>query len=237
MANKQTDNAGLIKPIAIPGIHDKFYKHLKSLLKEYNKPALLDIGAGHGYLTKKLYDEGYDIHACDLFPEHFYFEKVNCKKVDLTHPLPYDDKSFDIVIAVEVMEHISVHEHFFSEAYRILKNGGTLIFSTPNILSLKSRFRFLFSGFFYSFNPLDYNRHDGLQHTASLTIDQYKYLAIKNQFTDIKVSYDKKQNSSLWLSVFIPFIWLYCKVKKISYPVHNKHSFLWGRVLFVNLRK
>ena len=237
MEKNSTDQLKEIKPIAIPGIHEKFYQYLNKTISVLNNPKILDLGAGHGYLVKKLFDAVHDVHATDLFPDFFYFDKVKCHNVDLTKVLPFDDDSFDVLLAVEVMEHIFDHELFFNEANRILKKGGFLFFTTPNILSLKSRFRFLLSGFFYSFSPLDYAKNDGLQHVASLTIDQYKYLALKSHFDDVEISFDKRQSSSMYLLIIQPFIWLYSKLNKIKFNVHNKFDYLTGRILFVKLKK
>ncbi len=235
-SSNQSDNKKIV-PIAIPGIHDKFYRHLTSLLKGFSSPLILDMGAGHGYLVKKLFDNGFKVQAADLFPEYYYFDKVPCTRADLTKPLPFADQSFDVLIAVEVMEHITSHASLFNEAFRILKPGGLFLFTTPNILSLKSRFRFLFTGFFYSFSPLDAKRNDGLQHLASLTIDQYRYYALSSGFSDFAVTFDKKQSTSLWLTAFIPLMWLYCKITGHPYPIHNRLAYLTGRVLFVKLKK
>jgi len=226
-----------IKPIAIPGIHDKFYNYLKSHFVAFDNPLIIDLGAGHGYLVKKLHEKNYNVHAADLFPEYYYYDKVPCLKTDITKNLPFESNSYDIIIAVEVMEHISDHELFFNEAYRILKKGGLLFFTTPNILSLKSRFQFLLSGFFYSFSPIDNSKNDGLQHVSSLTFDQYKYIALKANFESIDYSFDKRQNTSLYLLLFKPLIWLYCKLKAIDLKPHNSFDFLTGRILFVKLRK
>lgn len=222
-----------IKPIAMPGTHQSFLKyfnhfaHIKSL-------KILDVGAGHGAFTKKLYDMGFDISACDLFPEIFMFDKIECKKADITQKLPYPDNSFDLAIAIEVSEHIIDHELFFRELSRILKPEGQLFLSTPNILSLKSRIRFLFRGFNYSFGPLDMKNYDGLQHVTSLTLDQYNYIAVKNGFKKAKFEIDKKQNSSTWLFIFLfPFIWLNRKIKNAS-NFHNNTKLLLGRLLFLN---
>ncbi|MEM7103140.1 MAG: methyltransferase domain-containing protein [Bacteroidota bacterium] len=226
-----------IKPIAVAGIHEKFFNFLSESLKHIDQPAILDVGAGHGALSKTLYDAGFKVSACELFPELFQFEKVECKQADITKNLPYPDDSFDALIAVEVMEHIHDHEHFLQECHRVLKNNGFLFFSTPNILSLKSRMRFLFSGFVYSFGPLDHTRHDGMQHVASLTVDQYRNLAVRNGFRMESITIDKKQNSSKALIFLIPFIKLYCWLKPVDFKVHNQYKFLTGRKLFVRLFK
>lgn len=223
----------IIKPMTIPGIHDRFYKFLKTFVSSDSNLKILDVGAGHGAFTKKLYDEGYQVSACDLFPELFYFNKINCKKADITKSLPYEDNSFDIIIGIEIMEHVFDHEVFFRECYRILKPYGKLIISTPNILSLKSRLRFFFTGFFYSFKPLELKNYDGLQHVASLTVNQYNYLGMQNGFKCSIINIDKKQKTSISLSFLWPFLWIYSKVKKVDFNVHNKINLLMGRKLFL----
>lgn len=222
-----------VEPIAIPGIHGRFYDYFKKFYGERKGVKVLEVGAGHGAFTQKLWDDGYAVEACDLYPEIFYFKEIECRKADLAEKLPYPSDSFDAILAVEVMEHIHDHELFFKECHRLLKNGGRVMVSTPNILSLKSRVRFLFSGFFYSFKPLDHQNNDGLQHLASLTLDQYRSLGIRNGFGDMQVAVDKWQNSSRWLLFLQPFIWLYCHWKKIDYRVHNQRDMLLGRVLFL----
>lgn len=223
-----------IKPITMPGIHKKF---LEFFIKKSEpvKLKVLDLGAGHGALTKKLFDMGYDVHACDLFPELFQFDKVECKKVDITDTFPYPDNTFDLVIAIEVSEHVLDHEIFFSETSRILKPNGKFYISTPNILSMKSRIRFLFGGFFYSFKQLELENYDGLQHVASLTLDQYNYLAVKNRFKPAEFEIDRKQSTSQWLLfILFPAIFIYQMNKKDN--IHNHRKLLTGRLLFLTFK-
>ena len=62
---------------------------------------------------------------------------VKCFSVDLeTEMLSAEDKSFDVVVCCEVLEHMEVDPMFMlAEANRILKDGGLLLLTTPNILS------------------------------------------------------------------------------------------------------
>jgi 2-polyprenyl-3-methyl-5-hydroxy-6-metoxy-1,4-benzoquinol methylase len=225
-----------IQPIAMPGTHQKFLAYLekKKLDKSYK---ILDIGAGHGAFSKKLYESGYDVSACDLFPENFHYDKIECKKADITSDMPYRDESFDAIMAIEVSEHIIDHEVFFKEAARILKPTGKLYLSTPNILSLKSRLRFLFSGFFYSFGPLEKNNYNGLQHVNSRTPDQYNYIAIKYGFKEARFEIDRVQSSSRWILILLfPLWWTVGKIKR--YPsVHNDFRLILGRILFLEFEK
>ncbi len=48
--------------------------------------------------------------------------------------LPFKDKSIDIVISTEVIEHFVEGERFIEECFRVLKNEGIFILTTPNRL-------------------------------------------------------------------------------------------------------
>jgi SAM-dependent methyltransferase len=221
-----------VVPIAMPGTHQKFLAYFKSLNID-RQTNILDVGAGHGAFTKTLHEMGYKVVACDLFPEIFNYKEVDCIKTDITSHFPFPDNSFDMAIAIEVSEHINDHEVFFSELNRIIKPGGALYLSTPNILSLKSRLRFLFQGFYYSFKPLEMNNYDGLQHVASRTLDQYNYIAIKNGFGPAVYDIDRQQSTSIWLMVLLmPWIWLHALLKNVP-PIHNNKKLLLGRLLFL----
>ena len=221
-----------ILPIAMPGTHQKFMEFFKKR-DEPVKLKVLDLGAGHGALTKKLHEMGYDVYACDLFPELFKFDKVECKKADITSVLPYSDNTFDLIIAVEVSEHICNHDTFFSETSRILKQGGKLYISTPNILSLKSRMKFLLGGFAHSFGKLELRNQNGLQHVASLTLDQYNYVAVKNNYYEAEYEIDRRQRSSKWLLIFLfPAFLLYGAFNKTG-RLHNNIKLLLGRLIFM----
>ena len=221
-----------IKPITMPGVHRRFLQYFENQGEETGLK-ILDVGAGRGAITKRLYEMGYDVQACDLFPELFGFDRAECRKVDLTKKFPYADNEFDLVVAIEVTEHILDHENFFSEAGRILKPGGKLYISTPNILSMKSRFRFLFMGFFFGFKELQLKNYDGLQHIASRTLDQYDYIAVKHGFEPDEFDVDRIQKSSWWLCIFMFPLMLFYRAFKRPGTKHNQRKLLLGRLLFM----
>ena len=66
--------------------------------------------------------------------------------VDLTRALPYPDESFDLVVLTEVIEHLENHRAALTEVARVLRPGGHLILTTPNIMRLDSRLGFMLSG-------------------------------------------------------------------------------------------
>ncbi|MHC4339615.1 MAG: class I SAM-dependent methyltransferase [Planctomycetota bacterium] len=60
--------------------------------------------------------------------------------------LPHDDGFFDPVTIRDVCEHLENFRHAIREAARVLARGGLLVVSTPNVLSMKSRWTFLTRG-------------------------------------------------------------------------------------------
>lgn len=54
---------------------------------------------------------------------------------DIEEPWPFEDQSFDVVHANQVIEHVARLDHFVSEAWRVLRPGGRFIVCTENLAS------------------------------------------------------------------------------------------------------
>ncbi len=100
-------------------------------------------------LTVALARLGYSVCGLDLAPARFQSvirkEGLNVKEVDFElSPLPFDDKTFDLVIFNEVFEHLRINPIFtFSEVNRVLKHDATLLLSTPNLKSWRGWYNFV----------------------------------------------------------------------------------------------
>ena len=82
--------------------------------------------------------------------------------VDLNDPLPFRSGSFDAVNVVEVIERIENQPQLIREISRVLRPGGSFLVSTPNVLNLMSRMRFLFTGFLRGrIRPVHYSKKPG----------------------------------------------------------------------------
>lgn len=108
---------------------------------------VLDIPSGPGYLIKDLQAEGFTGVAADIDTSLHCLADVDYVPVDMTRAVPFEDASFDYVVSIEGIEHISDPFAFLGEVRRILKSDGRLILTTPNVGCLESRGHFLFSGF------------------------------------------------------------------------------------------
>ena len=229
------------RELAIPGTHDRVLEILGRSINLTSKPAVLDIGAGQGALSKRLHDAGASVSACDVVPEQFDVPGVDFRPVTADGKLPFGDGQFDAAVAIEVLEHIDGHDRFFTEVSRVLRTGGLVMFTTPNILSLKSRVRFLFTGFFYSFGPLEpFTRDPVSQHIAPFSVNRYEWMLSQHGLRLSDVQTDKIQTTSVLLAVLVPFIRLATFVGFGGSQLaarQNSPVVLYGRKLIVLARK
>lgn len=199
------------QPMALRGIHERV---LDEIAREVpprppgRPPArVLDLGAGQGAMSLLLQRAGYDVHACDLHPEFFRCPGVECARSSIDQPLPYPSAHFDLVACLEVVEHLESNAALFGEIARVLRPGATLVFSTPNIVSLKSRLSFLFTGYFYSHGPLDPAVLDPVsQHISPSTPDRYRFLLAQARLELRRIACDRWGSTSTWMSWLIPLI-------------------------------
>lgn len=128
------------------------------IMANENKGKMLDLGCGNGDYSVRLKNLGFDVIGGDIDEKRFRYQgQIPFKHCDITKEMPFLDNHFDYVLLMEVIEHLRNPYKVLPEINRIIKKDGYLILSTPNILSLKSRFRFLFEGSYEYFRepPLD----------------------------------------------------------------------------------
>jgi SAM-dependent methyltransferase len=104
---------------------------------------ILEYGAVPLLLTVALVELGYEVSALDLAPQRF---AAAIAELDLdvtgcdveTRPVPFGSEAFDAVLFNEFLEHLRIDPVFtLREAHRVLKPGGTLLLSTPNLRSFR----------------------------------------------------------------------------------------------------
>lgn len=112
---------------------------------EYANPFIagkkaVDIGCGHGFGTILMSKVAARITGVDYSIDTIEDNKKKYK--DITNmdfvrievpPLTLPDNTYDVVTAFQFIEHIHRRKEFLQEALRILKPGGTLLVTTPNI--------------------------------------------------------------------------------------------------------
>lgn len=107
---------------------------------------VLDLGCRDGTLTK-YFIEGNRVIGLDIDKEALSMckEKLGIETVwhDVNEILPFENSSFDVVVAAELLDHIYYPPFLIKEIRRILKKNGYFIGSVPNALYIKNRLKFL----------------------------------------------------------------------------------------------
>lgn len=116
------------------------WKRRVEMLKQSIKPGMkvLELGCGTGYFTKELVLTGAEVYAIDISSD--LLEKAthaapNAKfEIIDAHKTNFKDDFFDIVIGSSVLHHLD-YQVALHEIYRILKPGGSIYFTEPNMLN------------------------------------------------------------------------------------------------------
>jgi SAM-dependent methyltransferase len=101
---------------------------------------VLELGCGTGYFTRELARSRADIVAIDVSPELLEIARTNCSgrnvryEIQNASALSYPDAVFDSVVGSSVLHHLEIEEAL-REIHRVLKAGGTIYFTEPNMLN------------------------------------------------------------------------------------------------------
>jgi SAM-dependent methyltransferase len=153
---------------------DRLAFDLEVIRKRCDKgAAIIEFGAVPLLLTASLTRLGYSVRSIDIAADRFSrsIKDLNLDVVSCdieTEKLPFHDSQFDVALFNELFEHLRINPIFtMREVHRILKPGGLLFLSTPNLRSLAGLANFLLKNRCYSCesDPYDeFSKLEGLGH-------------------------------------------------------------------------
>ena len=212
------------------------------------KGRLLDAPSGGGYLAVQMAERGFEIAGVDLLAELWKFPQYPFCAADMDHPLPFCDEAFNTILHVGALQHLENPAAAIREFHRLLRPGGHLILTVENILSLESRFRFLFSGTYrwyphYTFRGED-KKQLFLMNREPIRITTLMFLLQRLGFEVEEVKFGGKQISPLLL----PFGWLFRALtsahnairsdkSKATPPIVNANATFLSRHIGIRARK
>lgn len=165
--------------------------HIDSLIKNKKDLRILNVGVATGHTSELLSTYG-KVKSIEYDEDCFEFTKNNVASIDLIHgsilELPFEDNSYDLVCAFDVIEHVEDDQLGVNEMKRVCKAGGMVVVTVPAFMSL-------------------WSPHDEINHHFK----RYKINEVLNLFNSSgEVVYQTYFN--FWL---FPFIYLYRKINSV----------------------
>jgi len=160
------------------GIHENAFNYISENYSKESK--ILILGAGSGAFDCRLVNGGYTrITSIDInFDNYLYknnnitFIKANLNE-DFSQVL---EKKYDLIVAIEVIEHLYSSDAFLKSCKKLLSPQGGIIISTPNPRSYGSRWKFFLYGYHNGFVGIPALYH----HINPIHIDIFKHLCFYN---------------------------------------------------------
>ncbi|PIY82922.1 MAG: hypothetical protein COX96_05340 [Candidatus Omnitrophica bacterium CG_4_10_14_0_2_um_filter_44_9] len=239
-------------------LKNSLFNKVLEIFSHEKRGRVLDLGCGAGDYANGLKTLGFDVVASDRVKgtRYKYHGVIDFKACDISEKLPFNNEEFDYVLFLETIEHIWEPYFCIKEINRILKKGGSLVISTPNILNINSRLRFLYEGSYDYFREptLDYvNLYP--DHLSNIHLIPWRYqnleyllsvngLSVSNIYADILKAYLRVPYLFL-----LPIIKLqhYFKQKRVLkkgginyeriYAILNSDEILYGKHLILKAVK
>lgn len=141
---------------AAPGVHELALQRLADSAARGAR--VLELGAGSGAMSRRLADAGFSVSACDLFAETFIpAGEIPFHVADLNERFSTAlAGDWEAIVALELIEHLENPRNFLRECRRLLRPGGLLVLSTPNLSNPASQALFLRDGDFQWYSHKDY---------------------------------------------------------------------------------
>jgi 2-polyprenyl-3-methyl-5-hydroxy-6-metoxy-1,4-benzoquinol methylase len=115
---------------------------------------VLDVGCSGGYLAERLVARGSTVVGIELDPDAAAHARKFCAEVlvgDVEQiELAFEPASFDTIVCGDLIEHLRRPEHLLARVRPLLRPGGRLVLTTPNVANWTIRLQLLFGRFRYT---------------------------------------------------------------------------------------
>ncbi|MFT6246517.1 MAG: 2-polyprenyl-3-methyl-5-hydroxy-6-metoxy-1,4-benzoquinol methylase [Salibacteraceae bacterium] len=163
------------------------YNEILDRFEEFRKTGnLLDVGAGYGFFLEIARQRGWNVHGTELTDEavnHCTDKGLTMFKGELQN-IDFGDLEFDVIITIEVIEHVYNPVEYLNKMHKVLRKGGKLYLTTPNFNSyLRHRLK-------ENYNVIEYPNHLGYftRKTLKKLFTENGFKAIKIQTTGISLT-------------------------------------------------
>jgi len=128
----------MMNPIRLQYIKNMIESHFPK--KKFTSISIIDAGCGGGLVSEPLARIGFNVTGIDASSENIEVAKQHAQDNDVNvsyscttiEDLAATKIKYDVVLALEIIEHVDNVEYFISSLAQLAKNGGLIIFSTLN---------------------------------------------------------------------------------------------------------
>jgi 2-polyprenyl-3-methyl-5-hydroxy-6-metoxy-1,4-benzoquinol methylase len=158
---------------------------------------VLDVGCNDGYIGGLILKNHNDVFGVDIVKKNIIAAKKRGVKAiffDITRSsFPYQHNYFDVIFLGDVIEHVFDTDQLLRNCYDILKPGGFLLLTTPNVASIGRRLMLLFGiSPFLEYSPnLPTNNLPSVGHIRYYTKDILYRQLVMNKYKGIEIVGDK----------------------------------------------
>ena len=140
---------------AAPETHETVLDLVKQAVGDLRGLRVCDVPCGRGAMSAELQRLGAGVTSIDIAPSEPYLADAAQRVLhDVDNGLPLPTGSFDVVVSIEGIEHVEAPRRFLAECARVLRRGGWLFLTTPNVDSLRSRWEVFSRGHHRYFSPV-----------------------------------------------------------------------------------
>jgi 2-polyprenyl-3-methyl-5-hydroxy-6-metoxy-1,4-benzoquinol methylase len=150
---------------------------------------VLDVGCSSGYLARPLVAAGCTVIGLERDPDAAEEARAVCEEVLVgdveTMELPFEPASFDVVLCGDLIEHLRDPEAFLVRVRPLLRTGGQLVLTTPNVANWAMRLGLLVGRWRYTERGILDHTHTHLFTRATLveTLERAGYRVVEFDFT------------------------------------------------------
>lgn len=121
-------------PLKYLAYKEETYFPIYKYLNDKKKLEILEIGSGYGYTTYAMIKAGHNVTGVDISKNAVNFANTNLGNQYICSQIEEfaSDKKYDLIVATELLEHLSDPEILIKKSKSLLKNNGTLLITTPN---------------------------------------------------------------------------------------------------------
>jgi ubiquinone/menaquinone biosynthesis C-methylase UbiE len=202
-------------------------KHMKSL----HGVTICDVPCGAGMFSQRLADMGMEVTALDIEAvEPYLFDPSRRVLADANQGLPFEANNFDSLVTIEGIEHLENPTGFLRECARIVKPGGLVFLSTPNVDSFRSRKSVMYRGYHRYFRPLSDKTKDS-GHMLPIDMTFFRGAADRAGLDIIEIGVNDLSGKTFFKELLRKFL-----VRNLPSVMHGEIPF-YGDVVIYAMRK